>query len=100
MEYKIGQKVRIKSKEWYDKNKDENGEIRKNDIFFGKYYSEFCGLIMDINSLKDGMYYLLTISKNGHFERAILCCEGWFDPVSDIASPMDNDNKLHINSCE
>ena len=100
MSLKVGDKVRIKSKEWYDKNKDENGEIKKNDIVFGKYYSEFCGLTMDINSLKDDMYYLLTISKNGHFESAILCCEDWFEPIRDGWLSTDEDYKLYIHSDE
>ena len=94
MSLKVGDKVRIKSKEWYDKNKDENGEIKNNDIVFGKYQSEFCGLTMDINSLKDDMYYLLTISKNCHFESAILCCEDWFEPISDGWLSTDNDEEL------
>ena len=44
--------------------------------------------------------YMLTISNNGHIERFIICCEDWFEPVSDIASPMDNDYKLYIPSDE
>ena len=100
MSLKVGDKVRIKSKEWYDKNKDENGEIKNDDIVFGKYYSKFCGLTMDINSLKDDMYYLLTISKNGHFESAILCCEDWFEPIIDGWLSTDEDYKLYIPSNE
>lgn len=99
MKYKVGDKVRIKSKEWYDKNKDENGEIKGNNLTFTKYFVIFCDLIMDIYLFEDNNY-MLTISKNGHFEYAIMCCADWFEPVSDIASPMDSDNKLHINSCE
>ena len=80
MSLKVGDKVRIKSKEWYDKNKDGNGEIKKNDIVFGKYYSEFCGLIMDVYS-SEANSYMLTISNNGHIERFIICCEDWFEPI-------------------
>ena len=89
MSLKVGDKVRIKSKEWYDKNKDENGEIKKNDIVFGKYYSEFCGLTMSVNSLGVNSY-MLTITNNGNIERAIICCEDWFEPISNLTTKIDN----------
>ena len=46
MKYKVGDKVRIRSKEWYDKHKDANGEIR--GAFFDKDRAKLCGTIQTI----------------------------------------------------
>ena len=41
--YKVGDKVRVKSLEWYNSNKDEDGEIREDGQTFLKCMSEYCG---------------------------------------------------------
>ena len=46
MKYKEGDKVRIRSKEWYDKHKDAHGEIR--GAFFDKDRVKLCGTIQTI----------------------------------------------------
>ena len=46
MKYKVGDKVRIRGKEWYDKHKDANGEIR--GAFFDKDRAKLCGTIQTI----------------------------------------------------
>lgn len=45
MKYKVGDKVKIKSLEWYNQNKDSYGDIYLNDygISFIKEMSVFCG---------------------------------------------------------
>ena len=48
MKYKVGDKVRIRSKEWYDKHKDANGEIR--GAFFDKDRAKLCGTIQKITN--------------------------------------------------
>lgn len=48
MKYKVGDKVRIRGKEWYDKHKDANGEIR--GAFFDKDRAKLCGTIQKITN--------------------------------------------------
>ena len=48
MKYKVGDKVRIHSKEWYDKHKDECGNIK--GAFFDKERAKFCGTVQTIAS--------------------------------------------------
>ena len=44
--YKVGDKVRVKSLEWYNSNKDENGDVLPHSdecLFFPEEMSEYCG---------------------------------------------------------
>lgn len=36
MKFKVGDKVRIKSKDWYEKNKDEGGYIKLSQRYFNE----------------------------------------------------------------
>ena len=64
MRYKPLDKVRIKSIDWYNENKDEVGNIRyKRDgsaypVFFSKYMSNFCGKILTIKSVFKHSYHM------------------------------------------
>ena len=77
MKYKVGDKVRIKSLDWYNENKDENGNIRFRisqavyPIFFSKIMSEFCGKIVTVKKINDGSYYMKETSN----------CEFWTDEM-------------------
>ena len=51
MNYKVGDKVKIKSLEWYKANKDKNGAVYCGDIPFVRSMSEFCGKILTVNRL-------------------------------------------------
>lgn len=51
MKYKVGDKVKIKSKEWYDKEKDEDGCVKRNDIYFMNAMSIYCGRHAVIKSI-------------------------------------------------
>ena len=49
MKYKVGDKVRIKSLDWYNENKDETDDIEcTNNIWFYREMSKFCGKVMTI----------------------------------------------------
>ena len=77
MKYKVGDKVRIKSIDWYNENKDEVGNIRyKRDgsaypVFFSKYMSIFCGEILTIKSVFKHSYHMNETSS----------CEFWTDEM-------------------
>ena len=43
MKHKVGDKVKIRSKEWYEKEKDEDGCVKCNDIYFMNAMSIYCG---------------------------------------------------------
>lgn len=63
MKYKVGDKVRIKSIEWYEKNKDKKGYIKLN-YNFSKKMSEYCGKIVTIMHVLPNCYWLVQTSDN------------------------------------
>ena len=77
MKYKVGDKVRIKSLDWYNENKDKVGNIRyeRDDsaypVFFSKYMSNFCGEILTIKSVFKHSYHMNETSS----------CEFWTDEM-------------------
>lgn len=49
MKYKPGDKVKIKSLEWYNANKNSEGVVNFNNLlFFDELMSEFCGKVVTI----------------------------------------------------
>ena len=59
MKYKAGDKVRIKSLDWYNANKDSFGLIFCNQICFDEKMSKFCGKTVTITAQRDNKYYLI-----------------------------------------
>ena len=59
MKYKVGDKVRIKSLDWYNENKASDDEIRCYPIWFGKEHSKYCGQIMTIRDIRGDLYYMI-----------------------------------------
>ena len=59
MKYNIGDKVRVKSLEWYNNaNKDKDGDIKCQGIaYFSHPMSEFCSRIVTINKIFELGYY-------------------------------------------
>lgn len=51
MKYKPGDKVRIKSLDWYNKNKDENGRVYCSYIGFCKEMTKYCGKVLTIKTI-------------------------------------------------
>ena len=52
MKYKIGDKVRVKSLEWYNSDKSKEGNINcSNRVFFVADMSKFCGSIVTIKDI-------------------------------------------------
>lgn len=59
MKYKAGDKVKIKSLEWYNQNKDAFGFIFCNDICFDEKMTEFCGKTVTITAQRNEKYYFI-----------------------------------------
>lgn len=57
MKYKIGDTVKIKSAEWYDKYRNQLGDVECAGIAFTKDMSAFCGAAMTIVGTKEGKGY-------------------------------------------
>lgn len=52
MKYKVGDKVRVKSLEWYNENKNSSGSIHCDSrVFFVSDMSKFCGSIFTIKDI-------------------------------------------------
>ena len=72
MKYKVGDKVRIKSIDWYNENKDDDGFVICGDKVFDDYMSVFCGSVVTIG----GVY-----PYNGYDIREDMCCRTWTDEM-------------------
>ena len=59
MKYKIGDKVRIKSFDLYNTNKDGFGLIFCNNICFDEKMIEFCGKTVTIVAQRNNKYYYI-----------------------------------------
>ena len=60
MKYKVGDKVKIKSLDWYNENKDETDDIEcSNNIWFYKEMSKFCGKVMTISHIRADHYTMV-----------------------------------------
>lgn len=51
MKYKIGDKVRIKSFDWYNENKDEDGRVMCGYTGFCKEMVKYCGKVLTIMTI-------------------------------------------------
>lgn len=56
MKYQKGDEVRIKSLDWYNKNKDESGSVFVNGVPFCEEMSEYCGAYVRIADVYDDYY--------------------------------------------
>lgn len=48
---KVGDRVKVKSLEWYNSNKNKRGEIVKDDIILVKEMSAYCGKEVEIEKI-------------------------------------------------
>jgi hypothetical protein len=51
MKYKPGDKVRIKSLDWYNANKDDTGRVMFDYIGFCKEMTKYCGEVLTIMTI-------------------------------------------------
>lgn len=59
--YKVGDRVTIKSKEWYEENKDEAGEINEDGVAFVRSMAKYCGKSTTIAEVIPPRTYRLDI---------------------------------------
>lgn len=71
MKYKLGDRVRIKSLDWYNQNKDEDGFVHCGDRVFDDYMSVFCGSVVTIR----GIYH------TGYDIQEDMQCRTWTDDM-------------------
>ena len=57
MKYKVGDKVRVKSLEWYDNNYDDGG-FTVDSNWFDADMSVFCGKVANVKSVSHDFYEL------------------------------------------
>ena len=68
MKYKAGDKVRIKSLDWYNKNKDKTNEIECDSVYFIPDMTIFCNKIVTISSVWSNTLEVYHIKEdNGRF---------------------------------
>ena len=72
LKYKVGDKVLIKSLDWYNENKDKSGYVHCGDKVFDNYMSIFCGSVVNI-----GWVY----PYNGYAIREDIHCRTWTDEM-------------------
>lgn len=62
MKYKVGDKVKIKSLEWYSKNKNGLGHVSHYDTnnTFVSSMSSYCGMTANITEV-EGSHYILDV---------------------------------------
>ena len=65
MEYNVGDKVRIKSLDWYNENKDEDGDVSCGDYIFVSYMLAFCGKTLTIDVVFEDGTYLMKEDTDG-----------------------------------
>ncbi len=60
MNYKVGDRVKIKSLDWYNEHKDETDDIEcSNNIWFYREMSKFCGKVMTISHVRADHYTMV-----------------------------------------
>lgn len=64
MKYKVGDKVRIKSLDWYYSNSDCIGDIQCGDWYFTLSQASYCGKVLTISAVYDDFYMMKGI---GHY---------------------------------
>lgn len=63
MKYKVGDKVRIRSKEWYERNKNEYGVVVASTVNFNENMSKFLGKEAIITNVYNG-YYTINLTSD------------------------------------
>ena len=91
MKYKAEDKVRIKSLDWYNKNKDKTNEIECDSVYFIPDMTIFCNKIVTISSVWSNTLEVYHIKEdNGRFNWTDEMIEG----LAEQGNNMNNIDKL------
>ena len=98
MKYKIGEKVRIKSLDWYEANKDGNGENLCGCEYFTEYMQKYCGKVMTISSVNKisdttMIYFMIEDEETDAFTEEMIC--GSITPKFNINDTVETYDGLH-----
>ena len=66
MKYKVGDKVRIKNLDWYNKNKDDYGYVWCTEFLFTPEHSKYCGRELTISHITEFEIPSYVMEGNGH----------------------------------
>ena len=61
MKFKVGDKVKIKSFDWYYSNSDCMGDIQCGDWYFTVSQASYCGKVLTISAICDDFYMMKGI---------------------------------------
>ena len=89
MKYKVGDKVRIKSIDWYNANKTSYGSvlIPNSKYHFGERASKYCGNILTIRHIENDAYIMLELSIEVFFTDEMI--EGLVEERKDMGEISD-----------
>ena len=87
MKYEVGDKVRIKSIDWYIENKDEGGYINCGSRAFFTKMSDWCGEILTINQVVEEFEYYCVSE----------CIFSWTDEMIECKVEEESKNTDDIN---
>ena len=85
MRYKTGDKVRIKSLDWYNTNKNDFGLIFCNYICFDEKMTEFCGKTVTIAAQRNEKYYFIMEDN---------CLSFWTDEMIEGLADIEPQEKM------
>lgn len=89
MKYKIGDRVRLKSINWYNANKNNDGSVVVSDdgylyeLHFTKDDSKYCGQVFTISDIVDGAYIFAEMD-NGYYY-----CDEMIDGLENETIPTE-----------
>lgn len=93
LKFKVGDKVRVKSLEWYDDNKNDDGRIYglNNEINFINAMARYCGQIFQIQEIEND-YYLMHDN--------VFCWQDWMLENEAINEEKQEVEQLNKNDME
>ena len=90
MKYNVGDKVRIKSLDWYNENKDEYGYVRLGDYLFTPDLAKYCGEEFTISHTTQFTLPTYVMIGNGH---------EWSDEmIEGLVEEYDDFEKMYTES--